>query len=51
MIRNTQPVDCYLEAGCIADKLVKNGGPAIIFEQPILADGTISKIPLAMKGV
>ena len=48
LIRNAQPVDCYLEAGCIADKLVKNGGPAIIFEQPILADGTISKIPLAM---
>ncbi|MDP6843962.1 MAG: UbiD family decarboxylase [Candidatus Thalassarchaeaceae archaeon] len=48
LIRITRPVDCYLEAGCIADKLVKNGGPAVIFEQPKLADGTISKFPLAM---
>ena len=42
------PVDCYLEAGCIADKLVKRGGPAMLFEQPRLADGTISEFPLAM---
>ena len=48
LIRIQHPVDCNLEAGCIADKLVKNGGPAVIFEQPILADGSISKIPLAM---
>ena len=31
LIRVTHPVDCYLEAGCIADKLVKNDGPAVIF--------------------
>ena len=48
LIRVTHPVDCYLEAGCIADKLVKNGGPAVIFEKPRLADGTISELPLAM---
>ncbi len=48
LIRISEPVDCYLEAGCIADKLVKNGGPAVIFEQPILADGSISEFPLAM---
>ena len=48
LIRVKQPVDCYLEAGCIADKLVKNEGPAVIFEQPRLADGSISKFPLAM---
>jgi 4-hydroxy-3-polyprenylbenzoate decarboxylase len=48
LIRVKHPVDCYLEAGCIADKLVKNGGPAVIFEQPRLKDGTISKFPLAM---
>ena len=48
LIRIKEPIDCYLEAGCIADKLVKNGGPAVIFEQPKLADGTISTIPLAM---
>ncbi len=48
LIRVKHPVDCYLEAGCIADKLVKNEGPAVIFEQPRLADGSISKFPLAM---
>jgi 4-hydroxy-3-polyprenylbenzoate decarboxylase len=36
------------EAGAIADLLVKNDGPAVLFEQPRLADGTISKIPLVM---
>ena len=48
LIRVTDPIDCYLEAGCIADKLVKTGGPAVIFENPKLADGSISKFPLAM---
>ena len=48
LLRVTEPVDCYLEAGCIADKLVKRGGPAILFEQPRLADGTVSEFPLAM---
>ena len=48
LVRISHPVDCYLEAGCIADKLVKKGGPAIIFDQPRLANGEISKFPLAM---
>ena len=48
LLRVTEPVDCYLEAGCIADKLVKRGGPAILFEQPRLADGSVSEFPLAM---
>ncbi len=48
LIRINEPTECYLEAGCIADKLVKNGGPAVIFERPILGDGSISEIPLAM---
>jgi 4-hydroxy-3-polyprenylbenzoate decarboxylase len=48
LIRISHPIDCYLEAGCIADKLVKKGGPAIIFDQPRLANGEISKYPLAM---
>ena len=48
LIRISHPVDCYLEAGCIADKLVKKGGPAIIFDQQRLANGKISKFPLAM---
>ncbi|MBN16842.1 MAG: menaquinone biosynthesis decarboxylase [Euryarchaeota archaeon] len=48
LVRISEPVECYLEAGCIADKLVKNNGPAVIFEKPILADGSVSKFPLAM---
>ena len=46
--RVDSPVNCYLEAGCIADKLVKRGGPAVLFEKPRLADGTVSEFPLAM---
>ncbi len=48
LLRVAEPVDCYLEAGCIADKLVKRGGPAVLFEQPRLADGSVSEFPLAM---
>jgi 4-hydroxy-3-polyprenylbenzoate decarboxylase len=43
-----QPVDVEYEAGAIADVLVKNGGPAVLFEQPRLPNGTISSIPLLM---
>ena len=48
LLRVSHPVDLEFEAGCIADRLVKTGGPAVIFDQPRLADGTISKFPLAM---
>ncbi|MCH1588187.1 MAG: UbiD family decarboxylase, partial [Flavobacteriales bacterium] len=48
LIRITRPVDVVYEAGAIADLLVKNDGPAVVFEQPRLADGTVSSIPLAM---
>ncbi|HJO42339.1 MAG TPA: UbiD family decarboxylase, partial [Candidatus Thalassarchaeaceae archaeon] len=48
LLHVNEPIDCALEAGCIADKLVKHGGPAVIFEQPRLADGSISQFPLAM---
>ena len=48
MLRISRPVDVVYEAGAIADLLVKNNGPAILFEKPRLADGTISKIPLVM---
>ncbi len=48
LLHVNEPIDCALEAGCIADKLVKRGGPAVIFEQPRLADGSISQFPLAM---
>ena len=48
ILRISRPVDVEYEAGAIADLLVKNDGPAVLFEQPRLADGTISKIPLVM---
>ena len=48
LLRITRPVDVELEAGGIADLLVKTGGPAVIFEQPRLPCGEISDVPLAM---
>ena len=48
MLRISRPVDVVYEVGAIADLLVKNDGPAVLFEKPRLADGTISKIPLVM---
>ncbi|MFL2957424.1 MAG: UbiD family decarboxylase [Candidatus Thalassarchaeaceae archaeon] len=48
LLRISNPVDLKFEVGCIADYLVKREGSAVIFDQPRLADGTISKFPLAM---
>ncbi|MEC9161711.1 MAG: menaquinone biosynthesis decarboxylase, partial [Candidatus Thermoplasmatota archaeon] len=48
VLRIPRPVDVVHEAGAIADLLVKNDGPAVIFEQPRLADGSISDVPLVM---
>ena len=48
VIRISRPVDVELEAGCIADRIVKMGGNAVIFEQPILPNGNISEIPMVM---
>ena len=48
VLRISRPVDVELEAGCIADRMVKMNGKAVIFEQPRLPDGTISNIPLVM---
>ena len=48
LLRISRPVDVQFEAGAIADLLVKNDGPAVLFEKPRLPDGTISDIPLAM---
>ena len=48
LMRISEPVDVELEAGAIADKLVKSNGKAVIFEKPRLPNGEISPIPLAM---
>jgi 4-hydroxy-3-polyprenylbenzoate decarboxylase len=39
-------VDTRLEIPEFADHSVKNGGPALFFEKPRLADGRISRIPV-----
>ena len=49
LLRVSHPVDLRFEAGCIADRLVKMGGPAVVFDQPRLADGSISSFPMAMQ--
>ena len=46
VLRISRPVDVAYEAGAIADLLVKNDGPAVVFEQPRLADGSISPMPV-----
>ena len=48
LLRISEPVDVELEAGAIADRLVKTNGPAVLFEKPRLPNGEISEIPLAM---
>lgn len=48
LLRIREPIDVELQAGAIADRLVKTGGPAVLFEKPRLPDGSISSIPLAM---
>lgn len=48
LIRIKEPVKVEYQAGAIADLLVKNEGPAVIFEKPILMDGSVSEVPLAM---
>ena len=48
LLRVSHPVDLRFEVGCIADRLVKIGGPAVVFDQPRLEDGSISRFPLAM---
>lgn len=50
LIRIAEPVAAKLEATEIADRVMKSagGGPALLFERPILDDGRQSEIPLAI---
>ncbi len=45
LVRVSEPVSTVLEMTEICDRLVKSGGPAVLFERPIRADGTASPIP------
>ncbi len=43
--RVSQPVSTVLEMTDIHQRLIKTGGPAVIFEKPVRADGQVSDIP------
>jgi 4-hydroxy-3-polyprenylbenzoate decarboxylase len=53
LVRITRRVDPYLEVGAIADRLVKRGGPALLFERvgsspfPVLINGFGSRSRMA----
>jgi 4-hydroxy-3-polyprenylbenzoate decarboxylase len=50
LVRITQPVSIHLELCEIADRVMKQpgGGPALLFEHPVLRDGTRSQYPVAI---
>src|SRR3984957_4854289 len=45
LVRVTEPVSTVLEMTEICRRLIANGGPAVLFERPIRADGQPSDIP------
>ncbi|HEY3948135.1 MAG TPA: UbiD family decarboxylase, partial [Phenylobacterium sp.] len=45
LVRVTEPVSTVLEMTEICARLVATGGPAVLFERPIRADGEPSAIP------
>jgi len=50
LVRVTEPVRTRLEIAEIADRCMKSpgGGPALLFEKPVMEDGTISPMPVAI---
>ncbi|UCF40891.1 MAG: menaquinone biosynthesis decarboxylase [Gemmatimonadota bacterium] len=50
LVRVTRPVSVRLEMTEVADRCMKSagGGPALLFERPLLADGTTSEIPVGI---
>ncbi|MEO5824369.1 MAG: menaquinone biosynthesis decarboxylase [Gemmatimonadales bacterium] len=50
LVRITTPVRTHLEIAEIADRVMKQpgGGPALLFEHPVMPDGTRSTIPVAI---
>ncbi|MDO1558787.1 UbiD family decarboxylase [Brevundimonas sp. 2R-24] len=45
LVRVSQPVSTMLEMTEIQTRLLRNGGPAVLFEKPVRADGQVSDIP------
>jgi 4-hydroxy-3-polyprenylbenzoate decarboxylase len=50
LVRVLEPVRTHLEIAEIADRCMKSeaGGPALLFEKPVMEDGSISRIPVAI---
>ena len=50
LVHVTRPVSVQLEITEVADRCMKSagGGPALLFERPVLADGTTSEIPVGI---
>ncbi|HEY4099258.1 MAG TPA: menaquinone biosynthesis decarboxylase [Gemmatimonadales bacterium] len=50
LVRISEPVRTHLEIAEIADRAMKSprGGPALLFEKPVLPDGAVSPIPVAI---
>lgn len=44
--RVAEPVSTVLEMTEIQTRLLSEGGPAVIFEKPVLADGSVSPVPV-----
>src|SRR5262245_37346377 len=50
LVRVSEPVRTRLEIAEIADRCMKSpaGGPALVFERPVLEDGSVSSVPVAI---
>ena len=50
LVRVREPLSVDLEIAEVADRAMKmpGGGPALLFEQPVLRDGSVSPIPVAI---
>ena len=49
LVRVKEPVSTVLEMTEIQTRLIAQGGPAVIFEKPIKADGSPSAMPVLVK--
>jgi len=48
LVRVSEPVSTVLEMTEIGTRLLATGGPAVLFEKPVMADGTPSPMPCLM---
>src|SRR5580692_1754183 len=46
LVRVSEPVSTVLEMTEIQTRLIAEGGPAVLFEKPLKADGTPSTMPV-----